>query len=152
MQAEGTPAFLMTDNGCIRNVEFRDSVVTAANGVATLIGTKTHAIEDVRLENLHMTVTPIKKMYELEIPDPIPGYWQQHFAPCNLYMRYVQNIKVRNLSIDWLHNPDFDHSFCAVALRNGVDVRIENLTATAYDKTGYLPAVLVEHSESVTIL
>jgi polygalacturonase len=151
MEAEGTAMFLMTDNGRVRNVKFRDSVVAAANGIATLLGTKTHAVEDVLMENLSMAIRPVKKLYELEIPDPIPSYAMHHFAPCNLYMRHVRGIRIRNLAVDWQRNPEFAHSFCAVALRDGSDVHLENVQAAAYDETGRMPPVLVERSSRVTV-
>lgn len=142
--------FVMTDNGHVRNVTFQDSTVQS-NGIATLIGTQTHAVANVLLENLQMTIRPTKKLYELEIPDPIPNYAQHHFAPCNLYMRHVRDICIRGLTVHWQHNPQFEHSFCAITLRNGENVCIEGLDAKAYDSSGELPAVRVESSRNVTI-
>ena len=148
---EGTPMFFMTDNGMVRDIVFSDSQIRS-NGIGTIIGTASHPIENIRLENLSMTVKPMKKLYELDIPDPIPGYSHHHFSPCNLFLRHLSGCLVKNLQVEWVKNPDFPHSFCAVTMANCRDITVEQLVARAYDQTGYLPPVAIKDSRNITYL
>ncbi len=150
-EIEGTPVFIMTDQGLVRDVVFSDSQIQS-NGIGTIIGTASHPVQDIRLENLTYTVKPMKKLYELDIPDPIPGYWQHHFAPCNLFLRHLEGCLVKNLQVDWLQNPDFAHAFSALTIKNCQDITIEKLAAQAYDQTGYLPALALEQGRNINYL
>ncbi len=151
LEQEGTPFFLMTDRGSISKVTIKDCRVRA-NGVATFIGTKEDWISDVILKQLNYLIKPKKKLYELDIPDPIPNYGQHHFAPCNLYLRYVSNIEISDVIINWEYNPVFSQSFSAVKLRFGKDILIKNLKATAYNSKGNLPTIEVSNSKAVNVI
>ena len=104
------------------------------------------------LKQLNYLIKPKKKLYELDIPDPIPNYGQHHFAPCNLYLRYVSNIEISDVIINWEYNPVFSQSFSAVKLRSGKDILIKNLKATAYNSKGNLPTIEVSNSKAVNVI
>ena len=150
MKQEGTTFFLMTDYGEISNVRFMDSSVDS-NGIGVLLGTQDFPVKNVVIQNLDMKVKPKKKLYELEIPDPIPGFWYHHFAPCNLYIRYAEGISAHNINVKWDKNDNFIDAFSAVKIMKSKNISIEGLDATAYGDIGQFPEVSVQDSENITL-
>jgi hypothetical protein len=131
MEREGTPFFLMTDCGGISDVSIKKLNVFA-NGIGTIIGTRTHAISDIRVEDCDFLVRPMKKLFELDIPDPIPNYAMHHFAPCNLFIRHAHGVTIKNVTVKWQENPDFLHDMSAVTLNDADDTAFESFSAKPY--------------------
>ena len=101
MEQEGTAFYLMNMEGIIRHVRF--SQMTAhTNGAATIIGMPSRYLESIQLENIQFHIKPKKKWHGLEMPDPVVSYGHAHFAPLSLFVRYVRNIQIRNVSFEWI--------------------------------------------------
>jgi polygalacturonase len=100
MKQEGTVIYMMNMEGRIRSVRF-SHIKAQTNGAATIIGVPNQYLEAIELENLYFQITPKKKWHGLEMPDPVPAYGNHHFAPFSLFLRYVRDIHLKDVTIEW---------------------------------------------------
>ena len=143
LKQEGTPIFLMTDVGKLRGILFQN-INARANGACTIIGTAKSYIEDVTLDNARFFIEPKKKLYELDIPDPIPSYAQHHFAPFNIYLRYIKDIKLGNISMKW-GQPESDAWGSAIKCRYVEDIEVAGFTGKHAGSQGNYPTIIFDN-------
>ena len=148
MRQEGTVFFMMTDHGTIRRVLIRN-MEAFSNGVGTIIGAAEGRITDVRVENSRFAVQPKRKLYELDIPDPIPSYAMHHFAPCNLFIRPADRIVLDRVAVTWRDTPEFSQKMYAVVLRDVADASFHQVAVEAYPSGEPMEPFLLESCRDV---
>ena len=140
LKQEGTPIFLMTDIGKLRGIMFQN-ISAIANGVCTIIGTEKSYVEDVTLSNGRFFIEPKKKLYELDIPDPIPSYAHHHFAPFNIYLRYLKDIKISNVTLKWMQ-PESDSWGSAIKCKHVEDIELSQFKGKHAGSNGDYPTII----------
>jgi len=143
LKQEGTPIFLMTDVGKLRGILFQN-MNARANGACTIIGTAESYVEDVTLDNARFFIEPKKKLYELDIPDPIPSYAHHHFAPFNIYLRYIKGIKLSNVGMKWAQ-PESDNWGSAIKCRYVEDIELAGFTGKHAGSQGNYPTIIFDN-------
>jgi xylan 1,4-beta-xylosidase len=133
-QRDGTPLFFMTDNGTVEDITIKN-ITASSNGIGVIIGTETHFIKNITLEDMRAQVTPRNKKYALEIPDPIPAYHHQKYSPCNLYIRHAEGISIRNLSVAWRKSEEYNYDISTVYLKDVKKLTMENISTASNDNT-----------------
>jgi polygalacturonase len=146
---EGTPIFLMTAAGKIRGVMI-DNISAMANGACTIIGTKESYIEDISINNGRFYIEPKKKLYELDIPDPIPGYAHHHFSPFNIYLRYVKDIRINNVTFKWMQ-PESDNWGSAVKCNCVEYIELSRFKGRHAGNSGKYPTIIFNNVKNAFI-
>lgn len=100
MAQEGTPIFMLAEAGTLRNVQI-SQIVAESNGACTIIGNPGSVIEGIGLTDMQFHVAAKRKIYGLEVPDPLAHYAEYHFVPYFIFLRHAREVKLRNVSINW---------------------------------------------------
>ena len=149
LKQEGTPFFLMTENGIIENVNFSNIVVNA-NGACTILGMNSQDISGITLENMRFKIGAKRKLFGLDVPDPIPNYGYHHFSPYNIYLRKVKGITLSNIRIDWLETEVAD-AWSAIKCTDVEDIEISSFTGKQSGAGSNVPSVLFENVSNAFI-
>lgn len=116
---EGTPVWIMTlIDGEVTNVRIKNFKCSMANGIATLVGKKDNLINNVKFEDYEIVCSPKNKIYDVGIDGDIDVYWKHHFAPCNLFLRWCDNIEFSNVKVNWIKNDEFSKPLNAKTIEN----------------------------------
>lgn len=139
MEQEGTPIFLMTNRGTIRNVSV-SHLMARSNGACVIVGQPGDSIDNIELSHIQFEVAAKKKEFGLDIPDDIQGYAYHHFVPYNLYFRYAEHIKLHNVSIRWLDSEVGD-SWSALKCRHIERIDIDGFSGKQAGDDPQMPAI-----------
>ena len=141
MEQEGTVFYLMNMEGTIQNIRF-SQITAQTNGAATIIGVPDHYLESIYLENIHFQVKPKKKWHGLEMPDPVPSYGHHHFAPFSIFIRYVRNIHIRNVTFQWIASESEEiKSDSLIKCRQVENMLVENFKGSAWGPASSSPII-----------
>lgn len=86
--------------GTIRNVMVSNMTVTGQGGMF-ISGTKEKYIEGLTFENIRVVVQEGRETtFHENPPDPLTP-WGHHRAPFDIFCRYVDDLKLRNVQLTW---------------------------------------------------
>ncbi|WP_391574830.1 glycoside hydrolase family 28 protein [Cohnella sp.] len=149
MEQEGTAIFLMSNYGTIRHVHLNHWLVHS-NGACTVIGLPDDCIEEVSLTHIQFEIAAKKKLYGLEIPEPIPSYAHHHFAPYGIYLRNVQTIRMDQVSLVW-QDGEYDGSWSAISCKRIKRLQIRGFTGRQAGNGDQAPAIAMVDVESASV-
>ena len=125
----GTPLYIWsglrtsdTKHGRIKNILISNVIGQAACG-GYISGLEDGFIEDIDISNYHMDIHAepdvllhgrpvelIDKTDDLQKSPPCPfPVWSMKFAPYDLFIRYVKNIKMNNVNLSWVGKKEIKH-------------------------------------------
>jgi len=139
MEQEGTAIFLMSSKGTIRHIHL-DNWLVHSNGACTAIGLPDDCIEEVSLTNMQFEIAAKKKLYGLEIPDPIPSYAHHHFAPFGFYFRNVHTISLDNVRLIWLEG-EYAGNWSAISCKQIKHIQIRGFAGKQAGVNGKASAI-----------
>lgn len=91
--------------GIIKNVIISDMTITGGGGIF-ITGVKENHIEGLILENIRINITGARDTQHHENP-PYPFYVFGHrTAPYDIFCRYVNDLKLRNIQLIWPESED----------------------------------------------
>lgn len=108
--------------GMIRNVIISDMIITCG-GAIFISGAKEQFIEHITLNNIRVTLTGGRKKKSHKQPEEPFFVFGHHTAPVDIYCRYVNQLKLRNISYNW-GKADDESLGSAIRCRsvNGVEI------------------------------
>jgi len=149
MEQEGTPIFIMTNRGTVRNISV-NHVSSRSNGACVIIGQPGDLIDNIELSHIRFEVAAKKKAFGLDIPDDIQGYAYHHFVPYNLYFRYAAHIRLHDVSINWLDSELAD-SWSALKCRHIGRIDIDGFSGMQAGADSSQPAIRFDNVEEAWI-
>ncbi len=157
MEQRGCALFLLTlRGGRIQNIIFNHMAIRT-DGIGTISGEGGGRIRNVLLDGLLYEAVPRTKLYGNGLPEPIPAYSAAHYAPYNLFVRHAQNLKLRNLTVEWqqgdladLHQvPHATNTWSCIQCRNVQGLDIEGVVCAQFGTAS--PAILLEDVQDARI-
>ncbi|WP_158560588.1 glycoside hydrolase family 28 protein [Paenibacillus contaminans] len=139
MEQEGTAIFIMTGKGTVRRIQLQQWTVRS-NGACTVIGMPDDCIEDIVLSGIQFEVAAKRKLYGLEVPEPIPSYAHHHFAPYALYFRYARKIRLNHVEVTWIGG-SLEESWSAIDCKEIEDLQIIGFSGKQAGGDPSVPAI-----------
>ena len=118
---------LLPPPGQVKNVTV-SNVIASANGLVTIIGDKESYISNLTLSNIKFFMFGGKVSYMNDNPPyPYPIYGFHDSSPYSLFFRFVNNLKLRDIQIEW-QSPEKSEWGSALRCWNVNDLEIEGFT------------------------
>lgn len=149
MAQEGTPIFIMAESGTVRNIHI-SHISAESNGACTIIGNPGSAIEGVELADIQFHVAAKRKIFGLEVPDPLEHYAEYHFVPYFIFMRHAREVRLNNVSIKWLHT-ELQDNWPALQAIDVDYLQMDGFSGKQKDDNGDLPVILLDDVKEARI-
>jgi hypothetical protein len=134
--------------GLVRNINV-SNVSAQADGCVFLSGMEEKPLEQITLENVRIRMRGSRtKEWHANPPYPF-RVWGHRFAPYDVYCRYVQDLKLRNVQIVW-EEPEKAEWASAIRCRGVRGLEIEGFTGRQARGSGAAAIRLID-TENVYI-
>jgi hypothetical protein len=112
--------------GMIRNVLISNMTINAGGGIF-ISGAKERHIEGLTVENIRIILTGGRKIKSHEQPEDPFFVFGHHTAPIDIFCRYVNDLKLKNIKFDW-GNAENENLGSAIRCRWVNDLDIDGFT------------------------
>jgi hypothetical protein len=135
-------------SGTVRNVMI-SNVVAEGDGGIFITGEETKHIEGVTLDNIHIKMRGArKKPMHADPPYPFP-VWGHRGAPYDIFCRYVDGLKLRNIQLTW-NTPEKAEWGSAIRCRHVSGVEIDGFAGRQSEASG-APAISLRDTKGAFI-
>ncbi|WP_376774480.1 glycoside hydrolase family 28 protein [Paenibacillus eucommiae] len=150
MAQEGTPIFILAEKGTVRNIQI-SQITAESDGACTIIGNPGAEIEGIRLTNIQFNIAAKKKIFGLEVPDPLEHYAEYHFVPYFIFLRHVREVSLQHVSVKWLKS-ELPESWPALKAIDVDYLQLEGFSGKQKGEEPAMPAVWLEDVKEAHVI